>query len=154
MDKLKVVSLYPGNRLNAMIAIFNAYYFNNHSLIDNVELRKNSVYGVKRIFDYTNENQSELDDLEYKSFDYNALFDLWASLINIPDGFDILAQYYLPTSFPNKLGILLYPRIGNHLIKRGYVFFNDKKEIDESTILEIEKIVINKIWNILQVKIS
>ena len=147
INTIKKISVYPGNRLKAMIAVLDVYFFNEKSLKEYPTLREYTIFGICSMFNFSAENEKELHEIDFNNFDYPALFDIWAQIINVEGGFDLLFYSSSVNDGANKLDILFSPRIKNIFVKSGHVFFTRHQELDEITLLEKEKFVIDQIWN-------
>lgn len=146
IEKIKKVSIYKGNRLNAFIAIFNVYYFDKNSLKTEKYLTKAPIE-ISEIFGYSFEIMDELNQIKVNDFDYDALFDLWEKVINVSGGKEIFSIIKKSDGSPNKLGLLFSPRYTNKMIEIGSVFLPNRELIDEVTIFSNEQLVISKILN-------
>ncbi|WP_167611146.1 P-loop NTPase fold protein [Maribellus sediminis] len=146
MDKIKKVQLFNGNRLNALIALFNVYYFDETSLKDENSLRK-TPQEIAEIFDYSHENKDELNRIQVENFDYDAFFDLWGNVISTYGSNELFAIIKRSDGTPNLLGILMSPRYINHLIEIGSVYYPRRNKIDEEGIWNKEKLILNAIIN-------
>lgn len=146
IEKIKKVSIYKGNRLNAFIAIFNVYYFDKNSLETEKYLKKAPIE-ISEIFGYSFEIIEELNQIKVEDFDYDALFELWEKVINVSGGKEIFSIIKKSDGSPNKLGLLFSPRYTNKMIEIGSVFLPNRELIDELTIFSNEQFVISKILN-------
>gem|GEM_PF-3758160 len=144
IEEIKKERLYNGNRLKALVAIFNVYHFGEYSLRSQILLEKMPVE-IAEIFEYSHEIKDELNEISVENFDYEMFFNLWENVITVPGGRELFSIIRKRDGTPNLLAILMSPRYINYFIEIGSIYFIQRAKVEDERIFIKEKNVIKKI---------